>query len=162
MRRRSTAFTLVEIMVWLAILAILISLVSWAMASIADSARRGRRAVADATVRISVLQRLGGDVRNSSRILSQHAGKTTGEKTVILETPGSERIVYRFESGILYRDAKAAGAPRTVPIGRLSRLTFKYDTVAPAASRWVEVQMPAGTKKGLTQRFFLLDTRVTP
>lgn len=162
MRHRSTAFTLVEIIVWLAILSVFISLVSWFMVSITDSARRGRRVVESATVRISVLQRLGADVRNSSRILAQHDGRKTDEKTLVLGTPGVERIVYRFESGILFRETKTGDSAVVVPIGRLNRLAFKYDKGDPAASRWVEVQMPAGTRKGLTQRFYLLDTEVTP
>ena len=162
MRRRPTAFTLVEILVWLAIVAVFLSLVSWFMVSITDSARRGRQAVDSATVRISVLQRVGADVRNSSRILAQHDARKTDEKTLVLETPGAQRIVYRFEDGILFRETKTGDSARAVPIGRLNRLSFRYDAEGPASSRWVEVQMPADARQGLTQRFYLLDTEGTP
>jgi len=162
MRHVTRGYTLAEMLVWFAVLFIFMSLVSWFMVSVADTSRRSHRAIEEATVRVMVLGRLGPDVRNASRILDQHAGGKSDDKTLILETPSSTHVVYRFADGILHRETTAAGRPQVVPVGRLDALTFRYDKGGPVASRWVELHMPARAGKGLTQRFHLLDPEVTP
>ncbi|HUW56906.1 MAG TPA: hypothetical protein VMZ92_09735, partial [Planctomycetota bacterium] len=89
MRHVTRGYTLAEMLVWFAVLFIFMSLVSWFMVSVADTSRRSHRAIEEATVRVMVLGRLGPDVRNASRILDQHAGGKSDDKTLILETPSS-------------------------------------------------------------------------
>jgi len=85
MRHVTRGYTLAEMLVWFAVLFIFMSLVSWFMVSVADTSRRSHRAIEEATVRVMVLGRLGPDVRNASRILDQHAGGKSDDKTLILE-----------------------------------------------------------------------------
>ncbi len=162
MRRRASAYTLVEILVWMAVLVVLMSLVSGFLVSVIDSTRRSRAALEGATVRISVLERLGVDVRCSSRILAEHAGRKSDTGTLILEKPAAERILYRFEEGILYRETKTAGATTKVPVGKLAGLSFSYDRGGPAASRWVEAEIPGAGLTGCRARFYLLEPEVRP
>ena len=160
--RRRRAFTLLEMLVWMAVVTLLTSLVSWLFVRAFDAARQSHRALESATVRISVLERVGTDVRSSARILAQHAGGKTGETHLILEAPGAGRVVYRFGDGVLQRETNADGAARVEPVGRLEGLRFLYDKPDAAASRWVEVHMPGVRGKPLSQRFHLMSTEVGP
>ena len=160
--RRRRAFTMVEMLVWIAVVAFLASLVSWLFVTVFDAARQSHRALASATVRISVLERVGTDVRNSARILAQHAGGRTGETHLILEAPGAGQIVYRFEDRLLQRETNADGTVRVEPVGRLEGLRFLYDKPDASGSRWVEVHMPGVRGQSLSQRFHLMSTEVAP
>jgi len=169
-RLGTPAFTLVEVMVWIAVIAILVSLVSWVLVSITGSMRQARGAVDNAQVRISVLERLGADVRSSARILAQEGNRKSDETNLILESPSGdpERVLYRFEGGILYRETRTGGSTRVTPIGRIARLAFRYDQGGRAAGapeparsgwgtpRWVEVEMPGAGSRSLRARFYLL------
>jgi type II secretory pathway pseudopilin PulG len=163
-RRRASAFTLVEVLVWIATVAILMSLVGWLLVSMTDSMRQARGAVESATVRILVLERLGADVRSSVRILVQDGNRKSDEKSLILgrhasgdlESASSERVLYRFEGGTLYRETGTGGSARVIPVGRIGRLAFRYDEGGPGASRWMEVEMPGPGNRSFRARFYLL------
>jgi len=160
--RRRRAFTLLEMLVWIAVITFLASLVSWLLVMAFDAARQSHRALESATVRTVVLERLGRDVRRSVRILARHAGGRTGNTHLILEAPGAGRIVYRIEDGVLQRQTDGDGKARVEPVGRVEELRFLYDKRGAAMSRWVEVHLPVGRGSALSQRFHLMNTEVAP
>jgi len=157
---RCRAFTLIEVLVWVSLLAVLMSLTGWFLTSALDSTRRLRGALETAETRISVLERIGADVRSLS-----HIARASDASRLVVERVGYSdhtRVIYRFEEGVLFRELPGESPPRVVPVGRLDALAFAYDGSDPSASRWVEVELPGESGCSLKTRFYLMPTEIRP
>ncbi len=150
MNRTDSAFTLVETLVWMAAITVVSSLLIWALASAGGASRAVCNSAQRGSVRIHVLRRVGGDVRNSIRILKQAGPLKSDKDTLILDGPGARRVIYRTDGQRLYRVTFRNGSKREVPVAVVRGLSFRYAPGGPRDSRWVEVHM--GGEKALVLR----------
>ncbi len=133
--RRTRAFTLAEVLIWISIICVLISLAAGIFVFSGDAARRGRKALADATALASVVEQLGRDARCATKRLDESGAVKAGPACLILSVPGEGTVIWRSAGGLVTREKISGDKSVSAPVGRVERLTFAS---APAVGRWVD------------------------
>jgi type II secretory pathway pseudopilin PulG len=135
------AFTLIEVLIWFVLLAVVMGMLGWFLINIGDKAREIQRDTARAEALTETLGRVGRDVRCASRLIVRDAAPSTDAATLVLEMPDVTRVVYVYSKGLLTRDATEGERTAAVPVARIEGLTFAFDKGRAAKSRWVEIRI---------------------
>ena len=159
MRRNDRAFMLPEAMVWLALIIVMISLSSVLVASFLDTTRAATRAVAGAETQVGAIERVGADVRSSTRVELARAPAPQGRSGaagIVLIDPAGGRVGYSFDQGVLCRETRAGGANVRVPLGRLAPVSFRAGNPSAEAPGFVEIDFGGPAGRTASHRFYLL------
>ena len=152
--RAGAGFTLIELMVYMALLAIMLALSSRAIFNSTTASRRLRRQADDLSWALQAVDTLKDDVRSSGRAWLEGAGRT-----LVLAQPGAGRTVrYEVDGAALLRRVTVAGqdAVRRSPFkvkaaafaveGRCVNLTLELPPARPRGKRWRVLSVSAARR----------------
>jgi type II secretory pathway component PulJ len=158
MKRRPRGFTLAEVMLWIALCAVLMSLSSVIIVYMHDAWRKGGAAIEEASALLAGLDRLGRDARAADERLDAAGTYRGGPACLILRVPGEGTVVYRVESGVLLREVIAGARRETTPVGRVTG--FRFSPADRGTGRFVEAVV--GGRRGESRYRFYLMSGGTP
>ncbi len=151
MRGRDAGFTLSEVLVYLAIIAVALSMSGTIVVSLLDTSRAARHAADESRTVLTALERLGEDARRSVRVSAESGRRRSGESCLILDTCSGTRVVYVVEDHVLWREAE-----RRVPLGRLDGLRFRYLNPAAEGAGFIEVEIERRGGPAARHRLYLM------
>ena len=161
MMRRPSGFTLAEVLVWIMVLSLFLSMVAMVTVSGMDGASRARKALQQTETEMAAWERIGEDVRNSTAIIARGDERKSDATTLVLESPGAGRVTYIYGNGKLTRETRVKEKTRVSPLALPEGCEFRYDARGPGESSWVEVRTGSG-KKARVARFGLMTAEGAP
>jgi hypothetical protein len=144
---------LVEVMLWIALCAVLLSLSSVIIVFTRDAWRKGGVEIEKSSALFGALERLGRDARAADERLDAAGSYRSGSSCLILRVPGEGTVVYRGESGVLLREVIGATRRETTPVGRVTGFHFSPATSGTGRSFDAVVEGRRGESR---HRFYLM------